>query len=121
MPKRSGTADWYINAALAGVTALLIAVAFVINIVTLARGPVAVLPTSLEGSGATVAGFVVLVLVPAIFWFWGRMLHDYFKNRPTKRPVAWGWALFLLNVGAAVAYYWFVWRPRNDARSGSAA
>jgi hypothetical protein len=40
------------------------------------------------------------------------MFADYFKRRPTKNSTAWGWALVFLNVCAALAYFWLIWRPQ---------
>jgi hypothetical protein len=55
-----------------------------------------------------------MVIVVSLFWFWFKMLNDYFRNRPQKHAVAWGWALIMLSFGAALAYFWFIWKPRND-------
>ncbi len=54
-----------------------------------------------------------MVVVVSVFWFWFKMLNDYFRNRPEKHAVAWGWALIMLNIGAAPAYFWFIWIPRT--------
>jgi hypothetical protein len=49
----------------------------------------------------------------ALFWLWIRMLIDFFRERPSRHPVAWGWFLFLGSYLGALAYFWTVWRPRN--------
>lgn len=110
-----GNADRYINATLAALTSTFLVAALVFDVVAFIKGPETILP--LEGRTVTILGFAAPILVLSVFWLWGRMLHDYFKNRPHRNAVGWGWSLFLLNVGAAVAYYWFVWRPRNGERS----
>jgi len=105
--------DWYLNAVLAAITGLLLSLALGANVVALISGEAALRVFDPEQEVPFyVVGFVVLVVVPAVFWFWFRMLNDYFRNRPDRHPVAWGWALFLLNFSAALAYFWFVWRPR---------
>jgi len=113
MPERQHSFDWYLNSALAGVTALLILVALVLNVLALSSGDAFLREVNLLQQIPRLVGFAVLLVVLSVFWFWFRMLTDYFRNRPAKHSVAWGWALFLLNVWAALAYFWFVWRPRN--------
>jgi uncharacterized BrkB/YihY/UPF0761 family membrane protein len=100
--------DWYLNFVLAGVTVLLLCLGVVFDI--LAPDPAL---QELTPGEQKFVGFTGPVVVFAVLWFWFRMLHDYFRNRPDKHAVGWGWALFLLNIGASVAYFWFVWRPRN--------
>ena len=51
--------------------------------------------------------------VLALFWLWIRMLIDFFRERPPRFSVAWGWFLFLGTYLGALAYFWTVWRPRN--------
>jgi len=51
--------------------------------------------------------------VVALLWLWIRMLIDFFRERPPRHPVAWGWFLFLGSYIGALAYFWAVWRPRN--------
>ncbi len=104
--------DWYLTITLAGLTALVICLALSFDVWTLVEGD----ETMRRPPANPGIFFFIAVLVPVIsvFWFWIRMLNDYFRNRPQKNPVAWGWALFLLNVWAALAYCWFVWRPRNN-------
>lgn len=53
----------------------------------------------------------------ALFWLWIRMLVDYFRERPPRHSVAWGWFLFLGSYIAGLAYFWVVWRPRNKPRA----
>ncbi len=49
----------------------------------------------------------------ALIWLWIRMLVDFFRERPARHPVAWGWFLFLGTYIGGLAYFWAVWRPRN--------
>jgi hypothetical protein len=49
----------------------------------------------------------------ALIWLWIRMLIDFFRERPARHPVAWGWALFLGMYLGGFVYFWAVWRPRN--------
>jgi hypothetical protein len=49
----------------------------------------------------------------ALFWFWIRMLVAFFRERPARFPVLWGWALTLGSYMGALAYFWIVWRPAN--------
>ena len=116
-----GSVDSYINAVLAVLTSLLMLLALALDVIEFVRGPEAPPAFPPGGIAGIVVGFVAPVFVIAVFWFWGRMLHDYFKNRPAKCSAAWGWALLLLNVCASIVYYWYVWRPRNAPHSGSAA
>jgi len=106
------TFDWYITSALASITALLFCVALVLNIFALLRGD-DFLSGPPAGQSLQLLGGLTLVVVPCVFWFWFKMLNDYFRNRPEKHAVAWGWALFVLSIGAALAYFWCIWKPRN--------
>jgi hypothetical protein len=56
---------------------------------------------------------IAAVGVIALLWFWIRMLVDFFRQRPTKHPVAWGWGLILGIYLGGIAYFFAVWRPRN--------
>jgi hypothetical protein len=51
--------------------------------------------------------------VLSVFWFWGWMLTDFFRNRPKHGAVAWGWLLLLGLWLAAVPYFFVIWRPRR--------
>jgi hypothetical protein len=51
--------------------------------------------------------------VIAVFWFWVRMIVDYFRERPDRNPVAWGWVVILGSALGSLPYFWFVWRTRN--------
>lgn len=48
----------------------------------------------------------------------GRMLVDFFRRRPDRHPIAWGWAVTLGMYLGALAYFWFVWRPRSNSEPG---
>jgi hypothetical protein len=50
----------------------------------------------------------------ALLWLWVRMLVDFFRERPRKHPVAWGWFMFLGMYVAGLAYFLAIWRPRNS-------
>lgn len=120
MTKRHRDFDWYLTITLAGITGLLICVGVILNILILARGD-DFMRHPPPGQSAQLLGAIIMVVVISVFWFWFRMLHDYFQNRPEKHAVAWGWALFMLNIGAALAYFWFVWKPRiRSARAADA-
>jgi hypothetical protein len=98
---------------LATITFLLLCAGLVLNITFAIRGAVAIkfpLPGSLA-SKLLSAGAMLSVI--AVFWFWFRMLADYFRNRPTTNPVAWGFALLVFDLGAALVYFWKIWRPRH--------
>jgi hypothetical protein len=55
----------------------------------------------------------MLLCAIALFWLWIRMLVDFFRNRPQRHPVAWGWSLFLGMYLGGIVYFFAVWRPRN--------
>jgi len=106
--------DWYLNSVLASITALLLIAALLLNVLALRFGDHFLLELNWAQGSSVVAGSGVLFVVVSLFWFWIRMLNDYFRNRPAKHSVAWGWALFLLSFWAALAYFWFIWRPRHE-------
>jgi magnesium-transporting ATPase (P-type) len=113
---RTSAFDWYFTWALAALTLLLMCAGLIVNIVTLAAGEEA-LDNLFAGAQFPITfAIMAMLFVVAVFWLWIKMLGDFFQNRPEKNPVAWGWALILLNIGAAVAYFWFVWRPRSDPK-----
>jgi len=61
-------------------------------------------------------GFVRVFLgvgVLAVLWLWVRMLVDFFRERPARNPVLWGWILLLGNSIGGLLYFWVVWRPRS--------
>ena len=100
------------TAILAAITGVVLCIGLVLNLLSLflgddfIRGP--------AGDQAIDILFAILGMVAAIscIWFWLLMFADYVKNRPTKSSTAWGWALIFLNVGAALAYFWLIWRKR---------
>jgi hypothetical protein len=100
---------------LAAITGVVVCLALVLNVLSLFLGDTFIREPT--GDQPIDILFAIIGMVAAIscIWFWLRMLADYFKNRPAARAVAWGWALVLLNVCAALAYFWFVWRPRHGA------
>jgi hypothetical protein len=105
--------DWYLTITLAGINGLVLCAALVINILDLiSGGDFAVGPPRNEPITVVYAMLGMFVVV-CLFWFWIRMLTDYFRARPESHSVAWGWALVILNLWAALAYFWFVWKPRN--------
>jgi len=121
MTERQRRFDWYVNAALASITALLILVALALNIFMLASGRAFPPASNPALEFPRLAGFAVLIVVFSVLWFWLRMLSDYFRNRPDRHTVAWGVALFVMSIPAALAYFWFIWRPRNGHLHQTAA
>jgi hypothetical protein len=121
MTERQRRFDWYLNVVLASITALLMLVALALNALMLTSGEGFPPVSNPALEFPRVAGFAALFVVLSVFWFWLRMLNDYFRNRPAKHTVAWGWALFLLNIPAALAYFWLIWRPRNGHLHQTAA
>ena len=121
MVGRHRSFDWYLNSALASITALLFIVALLLNVLALRYGDRFLLESNWGQESPRLVGLALLLVVGSVFWFWIRMLNDYFRNRPTKHSVAWGWALFVLNLWAALAYFWFVWRPRHEQSHRAAA
>jgi hypothetical protein len=113
--------DWYLNSALASVTALLLLVALVYCGLALSSGDGSVRELGPVLEFPRLAGLVLVVVALAVLLFWIRMLNDYFRYRPEKYTIAWGWALFMMSLWAALAYFWFVWRPRNSHSHQAAA
>lgn len=104
--------DWYLNIALASINGLLLCIGLAFNLVALIRGD-DFMRNPPASQSIQLLGVLAMVAVLSVFWFWFRMLDDYFRNRPETHAVAWGWALFMLSIGAALAYFWVIWRPRN--------
>ena len=102
---RVNKGEWYFVHVLAAYAILTVCMMFAFLLLFMAAGHPIQVPAPLRG----IAGVGVF----AIFWFWIRMLVDFFRVRPTKYPVAWGWALFLGNYLGGIAYFFAVWRPRN--------
>ena len=68
------------------------------------------------GSHAQIPAIVVVPVflgVIAIFWFWIKMLVDFFRHPPPAHPVAWGLMLFFASYGTALVYFFVIWRPRH--------
>jgi hypothetical protein len=57
---------------------------------------------------------LVVIGATAWFWLWIRMVVDFFRDRPSRYPVLWGWVLLLGLFVGGLAYFWMVWRPRNQ-------
>jgi hypothetical protein len=49
----------------------------------------------------------------SLLWLWIRMLIDFFRLRPSRHPVLWGWGVTIGMYIGAMFYFWFVWRPRS--------
>jgi hypothetical protein len=98
--------EWYFVHALAAYAILTVVLLFGLLVLFTATGHPIQIPALLRG----IAGIGVI----AIFWFWIRMLVDFFRERPSTHPVAWGWALFLGCYLGGIAYFFLVWRPRNQ-------
>lgn len=98
---------WYLSHVLAGMTLVLVVFLFAdLTYFSLTDHPPELdLPVAIRGF-LTVCGF-------ALMWFWIRMLVAFFRERPPRFPVLWGWALILGSYMGALAYFWIVWRPRN--------
>ena len=102
------TRSWYFLHALAVMTVVFVAFLFGLLVYSslTAQPPKVELPWPFRAFGS--------VCVIALLWLWVRMLVDFFRQRPPKYPVAWGWFLFLGSYIGALAYFWAVWRPRNN-------
>jgi hypothetical protein len=103
----SQTRSWYLLHVLAGMTLLLVVFLFGMLVYFSSTGMAPMLDWPLP-----VRAFGSLSVI-ALFWLWIRMLVDFFRERPARYPVAWGWFLFLGSYIGALAYFWAVWRPRN--------
>jgi len=111
----------HITAVLAAITGVVLFIGLVLNLLSLFLGDGFIREPT--GDQAIDILFAILGMVAAIscIWFWLLMFADYFKNRPAKSSIAWGWALIFLNVGAALAYFWLIWRPRHaETQPGNA-
>jgi hypothetical protein len=98
---------WYIAHVLASIVALFIVLGVTIEACMSITG---IVPAPQGWWG--VSGIITTI---AVFWFWGWMLSDYFRNRP-NHPTLWGWSLFLASFGAALVYFFIIWRPRQLGR-----
>ena len=104
------TGDWYFAHFLAAYSAsTLVALLAVLSTLTARSLEAIVLPVALRAF-VGVGMFVTL-------WLWIRMLIDYFRERPTRHAVLWGWVLVLFSVVGSIFYFWSVWRPRHRPRS----
>jgi hypothetical protein len=45
-------------------------------------------------------------------WIW--MFTDLFRNKHLDHRITWGWSLVFLNIIAAMAYFLFIYRKKND-------
>jgi drug/metabolite transporter (DMT)-like permease len=108
LPPAAQRRSWYLLHTLA-VMALLF-LGFLFGLLVYSRltnqAPSVDLPWPLRAFGS--------LCVVALLWLWVRMLVDFFRERPPKHPVAWGWFLFLGSYIGALAYFWAIWRPRNN-------
>jgi hypothetical protein len=55
------------------------------------------------------ASFGIVTLI----WIWISMLVDFFRQRPERFPVLWGFALTMGTWMGGILYFWLVWRKRN--------
>ena len=71
--------------------------------------------SGLEDAPKVAAQAKILVFpgIISLFWIWLWMLTDYFRERPERGPIIWGWFLFIANIGAALLYFFAIWRPRH--------
>ena len=98
--------EWYFVHVLAGLTVFEVVLLACLNIVLRSFGKDFEFPLAIR--------IVAALGAVALMWFWVRMLIDYFRQRPAKHPVAWGWFLFLGAYFGGLAYFYFVWRPRHS-------
>ena len=110
--KSSG--EWYFVHVLAGLTSLTAAVMLLTDLYMAVKNVKVVYFPEFARWILVIGGFAML-------WFWIRMLVDFFRERPSRNPVMWGWGLVLGFVFVSLPYFIFVWRPRNrpdDSQSG---
>ena len=98
---------WYLLHTLAALSMLLLAIAFSSLIYFSVTDRV---PKLDPQSPFWTVGSLSLV---TLLWLWLWMLIDFFRQRPVRHPVAWGWFLILGSYIGGLAYFWAVWRPRN--------
>jgi hypothetical protein len=96
---------WYLVHVLAVLTVVLILFATAVNVIQSATGRFPQFPTWI--------GVIVLICAFALFWFWVRMISDFFAVRPATHAAGWGWFLFLGAWLGALVYFWVIWRPRH--------
>jgi hypothetical protein len=101
------TRSWYVLHALASMTVLFVVLMLGLLAYSFSadKAPDLNLPLPIRVFGA--------LCVLALLWLWIRMLIDFFRERPARHPVAWGFVLVLGSYIGALAYFWAVWRPRN--------
>lgn len=96
---------WILAHFLAGLAIFSIAYLFCLNIQYAATG-------DFQEKTAAIDRVAALGLVSS-FWLWGWMLTDFFRRRPERSSVAWGWFLVFGNIAAAIVYFFRVWRRRH--------
>lgn len=104
---------WYLVNTLAAMATVFICFAFSMNLYFMWSG----LPNAIEIR--VLVTVLVALCTLASLWLWIRMLVDFFRERPDKYPVAWGFALVFGSLMTAPLYFWFVWRPREKGRLGA--
>jgi len=107
--QRTSKGEWHFVHVLAIHAILTVCLLFGVLVLFMTAGSPVEVPALLRG----IAGIGVI----AILWFWIRMLVDFFRERPARYPVLWGWALILGSYLGGIAYFFLVWRPRNQPRA----
>jgi purine-cytosine permease-like protein len=99
---------------LAGITCVVVGLALVLNVLSLFLGENFMRAPTGDQPIDILFAIMGMAAAASCIWFWLRMFADYFRYRRQRGAAAWGWALVFLNVCAALAYFWFVWRPRHQ-------
>ncbi len=112
---------WYINHLLATLSVLLMIVMLAIILVLVEREPHEAVQ-ELFSSPRTgnvfpvIAPFFGMCLIASL-WLWVAMLRDYLRNRDAVSR-AWMFWLIASSWGAAIVYFFVVWRPRVRELAG---
>jgi hypothetical protein len=107
-----------LNHALAGVSALIVSLVILIETYYT--------DSRLAGGGGTLTDAIFRILVggmgaAAAICLWVRMVADYIQRRPNQHSAFWGLALFLAMYLGALAYFWWIWRPRRQSEASASA
>jgi len=121
MDSRATTGEWRLFHFLAAWTVSSFAVAVLADVVF----SVPNVSTTIELAALSPASIAFRIVVGlgavAALWLWVQMLRDYFRAGPTTQRTAWGIVLLAGLIAGGILYFWFVWRPRSQPRSQSAA
>ena len=97
--------SWYFGHVLATLDLFLIVYLFSMNIYFISARDLPEPPLAVRVIGSA--------SVIAALWLWIWMLTDYFRVRPPRATVLWGWLLWLGSFMSALAYFFIVWRQRH--------